>query len=359
MMGGVTMENYPLYQIIDENGEWVNKSYEKELNEEKVKEFYYHMLRIRTYDQKGVALQRQGRIGTYVPFPGHEGAQVGSALALSENDWMFPTYRDHGASLTFGADLDRMLLHWNGRIEGCLPSREKRIMPASIPIATHLPHATGAAIAEVYKGTDNAAIAYFGDGATSEGDFHEGLNIASVFKAPVVFFNQNNGYAISLPIEKQMNSETIAQKAVAYGIPGVRVDGMDVFAVHYAVKEALERARKGEGPTLIEAVVIRFGAHTTADDPSKYRDQEEINRQKEAKDPLLRLKKHMQFRGFWSEEWVESIQSDIRTEIESAVVKMESAPTANTDDMFDHVFNEPTWTISRQKEQLGLIGGNR
>ncbi|MGG4180861.1 pyruvate dehydrogenase (acetyl-transferring) E1 component subunit alpha [Virgibacillus pantothenticus] len=351
-------EKYPLLQIIDQEGKWLDESNEEGLLEEKVKQFYYHMLRIRTYDQKGVALQRQGRIGTYVPFAGQEAAQVGSALALGNEDWMFPTYRDHGASLTFGADLDRMLLHWNGRIEGCLPSREKKIMPASIPIATHLPHATGAAMAEGYKGTRNAAIAYFGDGATSEGDFHEGINIASVFKAPVVFFNQNNGYAISLPVEKQMNSETIAQKAEAYGIPGVRVDGMDVFAVYFAVSEALERSRSGKGPTLIEAVTMRFGAHTTADDPSKYRDQAEVNRIRDQVDPLLRLEKHMKHRGIWEMAWRDSIETAILDELEAAIKRMETYEQPAVSDMFDHVFAEPTWTIEKQKQRILSTGGS-
>lgn len=254
--------------------------------------------------------------------------------------------------MTFGADLDRMLLHWNGRVEGCVPSKEKNIFPAVIPIATQLPHATGAAMAETYKGTKNASIAYFGDGATSEGDFHEGLNIASVFKAPVVFFNQNNGYAISLPIEKQMNSETIAQKAEAYGIPGVRVDGMDVFAVHLAVKEALKRARLGKGPTLIEAVTWRFGAHTTADDPTKYRDQKKTEDMRDELDPILRLERFMKNNEMWNAEWVRKIEKEIEVELEDAILKMEAYEKPNNSDMFDYVFEEPTWTIAEQKEML-------
>ncbi|EQB37162.1 hypothetical protein M948_09785 [Virgibacillus sp. CM-4] len=350
-------EKYPLFQVMGKDGKWQDQTYEKELNEAKVKSLYYHMLRIRTYDQKGVALQRQGRIGTYVPFAGQEAAQVGSALALGEEDWMFPTYRDHGASLAFGADLDMMLLHWNGRIEGCLPSRKKHIMPASIPIATHLPHATGAAMAETYKGSKNATIAYFGDGATSEGDFHEGLNIASVFKAPVVFFNQNNGYAISLPVEKQMNSETIAQKAEAYGIPGIRVDGMDVLAVYIAVQQALDKAKRGEGPTLIEAVTMRFGAHTTADDPSKYRNQDEINQKSEVVDPLIRIEKHMKGRHIWDSAWQSSLSEEIGEELDNAISRMENYQKPVVSDMFDYVFEKPTWTIAKQRQQIISRGG--
>lgn len=350
-------EKYPLMTVVDETGQLVSEHYQSEVREEQVKTFYYNMLRLRTYDKKGKALQRQGRIGTYVPFEGQEASQVGSALALNDEDWMFPTYRDHGATLTFGADLDRLLLHWNGRVEGCVPSLTKKIFPAAIPIATQLPHATGAAMAEVYKGTNNCSIVYFGDGATSEGDFHEGMNIASVFKAPVVFFNQNNGYAISVPIEKQMNSETIAQKAVSYGIPGIRVDGMDVFAVYLAVKEALDRARRGEGPTLIEAVTIRFGPHTTADDPTKYRNQEKINEKRERLDPLSRVERLMKNLKIWDKDWIKNIEDEIEIELNNAIDRMEAFEKPNPADMFDYVFEEPTWTIAEQKEALlGRIG---
>lgn len=349
-------ERYPLMTVVDETGKLVSKHYLSEVKEEQVKMFYYNMLRLRTYDKKGKALQRQGRIGTYVPFEGQEASQVGSALALDEKDWMFPTYRDHGATLTFGADMDRLLLHWNGRVEGCVPSLTKKIFPAAIPIATQLPHATGAAMAEVYKGTNNCSIVYFGDGATSEGDFHEGINIASVFKAPVVFFNQNNGYAISVPIDKQMNSETIAQKSESYGIPGIRVDGMDVFAVYLAVKEALDRARRGEGPTLIEAVTMRFGPHTTADDPTKYRDQEKIDEERDRLDPLLRVERLMKNLNMWDEEWVEKIEKEIDTELNEAIDRMEAYEKPNPAHMFDYVFEEPTWTIAEQKE--ALLGRN-
>lgn len=345
-------EKYPLMQIVDSSGNLVSGQYESQLSEEKIKNFFYHMTRLRTYDRRGKALQRQGRIGTYVPFEGQEAAQVGSALALDDNDWMFPTYRDHGAALAFGGDLDRLLLYWNGRVEGALPSQTKRILPAAVPIATQLPHATGAAMAEQYKGSNQAAIAYFGDGATSEGDFHEGINIASVFKAPVVFFNQNNGYAISVPIEKQMNSETIAQKAVAYGIPGIRVDGMDVFAVHLAVQEALERARRGEGPTLIEAVVCRFGPHTTADDPTKYRDQEKVEKMREEIDPIVRLERLMKNKNIWDENWVSQMQHEVEVEVNDAVERMENHEKPDPSVMFDYVFEDPTWSIQEQKEDL-------
>ncbi|GAA0344463.1 pyruvate dehydrogenase (acetyl-transferring) E1 component subunit alpha [Bacillus carboniphilus] len=344
-------DQFPLIQYVDTQGNLNDESYGKLITKELVQTFYKHLTRVRTFDRKAISLQRQGRLGTYAPFEGQEAAQVGSALSLEENDWLFPTYRDHAASLTFGHNMPRVFLYWNGRVEGCVAPEGKHIFPPAVPIATQIPHATGAALAEKRKGTKNAAIVYFGDGATSEGDFHEGLNFASVFKAPVVLFNQNNSYAISVPIERQMNSETIAQKSVAYGIPGVRVDGNDIFAVYFETKKAFERARNGDGPTLIEAVTWRFGAHTTADDPTKYRNQEESNQKREEIDPILRLERYMKNHDLWDEEWVNQVKEEMAQEIEDAVKEMEAFPKPDVNDLFDHVFEKATWTIQDQKEQ--------
>ncbi|WP_335869607.1 pyruvate dehydrogenase (acetyl-transferring) E1 component subunit alpha [Bacillus sp. 2205SS5-2] len=347
------MENqFPLKNILDENGKIIDQSFEGKISKDLTYSFYEHCLRIRLFDKKAVSLQRQGRIGTYAPFEGQEASQVGSALALHEGDWLFPSYRDHGAAMTFGHSLRNILLFWNGRNEGCVPPEGKKIFPPGIPIATQLPHAVGAAYAEKLKGTSHAAIAYFGDGATSEGDFHEGLNVASVLHAPVVFFNQNNQYAISVPIEKQMKTKTIAQKALAYDIQGVRVDGNDVFAVYFETLRALDRARNGEGPSLIEAVTWRYGAHTTADDPTKYRNQDESMDRRKKKDPILRLEKFMKVQGWFDELWVDSVKERATSEIEQAVKEMEEYPSADPSLIFDYVFSEPTWTITEQKDKL-------
>lgn len=349
---------FPMLQVMDPNGQIVADEYKEKITKDLAKAFYKQLVRIRLFDRKAVSLQRQGRIGTYAPFEGQEASQVGSALALDPSDWMFPTYRDHGAAFVFGHTLRNILLFWNGRNEGCIPPPGKKIFPPGIPIATQIPHAAGAALAEKKKGTKQAAIAYFGDGATSEGDFHEGLNFASVFKAPVVFFNQNNHYAISVPIDKQMNSRTIAQKALAYDIPGVRIDGNDVFIVYFETLKALERARNGEGPTLIEAVTWRYGAHTTADDPSKYRCQTESRNRRTETDPILRLEKWLKNEGLYDENWVREVEEAATQEIENAVAEMEAFPPANPADIFDHVFAEPTWQITQQKEEYErFIGG--
>ncbi|MFC7786194.1 MULTISPECIES: pyruvate dehydrogenase (acetyl-transferring) E1 component subunit alpha [unclassified Rossellomorea] len=346
------IEEFKLVQVIDQQGELLQWEYEKDISEDLARTFYRHLIRIRTFDRKAVSLQRQGRIGTYAPYEGQEASQVGSALALKDKDWLFPSYRDHGATMTFGHSLLHILLFWKGRNEGCVPPEGKNIFTPGIPIATQLPHAVGAAYAEKRKGTRNAAIVYFGDGATSEGDFHEGLNLASVWEAPVVFFNQNNHYAISVPMHKQMKTKTIAQKALAYDIPSVRIDGNDIFAVYFETLKALERARNGDGPTLIESVTWRYGAHTTADDPTKYRDQLESESRRRENDPVDRLTRFMKHKGWIDEEWMTSVQKECAKEVDLAVEELEAYPAADPSVIFDYVFATPTWTIQEQKEKL-------
>lgn len=351
---------FPIQTIVDGEGKLVDSSYEKELNEELVKSLYKKMVKARVFDRKAVNMQRQGRIGTYVPFEGQEAAQIGSASALEDGDWMFPTYRDHGATMTYGQSLENILLYWKGRYEGGIPPEGKNIFPAAVPIASQLLHATGAAWAEKKKGTDRCSIVYFGDGATSEGDFHEGLNFASVFEVPVVFFNQNNGFAISVPMKRQMKAKTIAQKSLGYDIEGVRIDGNDVFAVYFEAKKAVERARQGKGPTLIEAVTWRYGAHTTSDDPNKYRDNENENHERrEKKDPLTRVEYYMKTRNFADDAWIKQVSDEASEEVNAAVEAMENADEANVNDLFDHVFKEPTWPIEKQKkDHLAFKGGD-
>lgn len=341
-------------KIINEKGHLLNESFNEQIEEGLVKELYFQMLRIRTFDRKAINLQRQGRLGTYAPFEGQEASQVGSALALKEEDWVFPTYRDHGATLTFGKSMAKTFLYWNGRLEGCVSPKTRNIFPPAVPIATQLPHAAGAAWAEKRKGTQNIAIAYFGDGATSEGDFHEGLNFASVFKVPAIFFNQNNGFAISVPTEKQMNSETIAQKAMAYGMPGVRVDGNDCLAVYFETQKAIEYARAGHGPTLIEAVTWRKGAHTTADDPSKYRN---ASQGENIVDPLYRFELFMKNYDYWNEEWIQATKEEISNEIDAAIEEMENLPPPNVEDVFNHVFAEmPDQLVEQKDAYLAYLG---
>lgn len=352
----VKIEDYfPLIQYVEPSGQ-LKEEYSHLYDAHFLKKAYSAMVRARSFDRKAINLQRQGRIGTYAPFEGQEAAQIGSALALAESDWLFPSYRDHGSTMTFGQSLVQILLYWAGRIEGCIPPPDKHIFPPSVPIATQIPHAVGTAWAEQLKGEQGASIVYFGDGATSEGDFHEGLNFASVFQLPVLFFCQNNGYAISVPLSRQMNSKTIAQKALAYDMPGVRVDGNDVLAVYQVTKDALTRARNGEGPTLIEAVTWRYGAHTTADDPTKYRDQH-ASEAKRSFDPIARIEKLLREAGDWEDAWAIDISKEMEDEIEQAVRDMENMPPAEPTYMFEHVFAEPTWNLVEQRKYFESKGG--
>ncbi|WP_077324492.1 pyruvate dehydrogenase (acetyl-transferring) E1 component subunit alpha [Virgibacillus siamensis] len=341
------VSDYPIKRIMDDEGKLVDEAYGSKLDSALVEKLFYHMSRIRTFDQKAISLQRQGRIGTYPPFGGQEAAQVGSALAMGDGDWIFPTYRDHGATLTYGVDMTRMFLYWNGRTEGCVPPAGKNIFPPAVPIASQIPHAVGASWAEKRKKTDRVAIAYFGDGATSQGDFHEGLNFASVFQTPTVFFNQNNGYAISVPFEKQTNSKTVAQKAAGFDMRSVRIDGNDCFAVYLETKKAVELARSGKGPTLIEAVTWRVGAHTTADDPSKYRPADKGS---DIADPLSRIEQYMKTYGIWDEKKVSELKASLKNEVDQAIEAMEAYPQAKAEDMFDHIFAELPKQLLEQKE---------
>ncbi|TVX93381.1 pyruvate dehydrogenase (acetyl-transferring) E1 component subunit alpha [Paenibacillus agilis] len=343
------MEQQRLFQILELDGTLRDDS--MVINEKLAIEMYKLLVLNRVFDRKLVNMQRKGQIGTYAPFEGQEASQVGSALALSKQDWMFPTYRDHAAMLTFGYEMVKIIWYWMGRIEGCIPPDNRNIMPPYVPIATQIPQAAGAAWASKYKNETACSIAYFGDGATSEGDFHEGLNMASVFKAPVVFFCQNNGYAISVPLSRQTSSETIAQKAIAYNMENVRVDGNDVFAVYVATKNALEAARSGKGPTLIEAVTYRYGAHTTADDPSRYRSIEESESWR-PRDPILRLEAYLFKQGMLDKD----IQTRIVGEAERLVNDgIKFALTISKPDptiMFQNVLANKPWNIQEQESNF-------
>ena len=316
---------------------------------ELVENLYRNQVLARTLDEKAVKLNRQGRLGTYAPLAGHEAIQVGAAAALDERDWCLPTYRDHAMYLMRGFGVEDVLEHLNGRgnyvdrVEG-----DVRTLPPTIPIATQLPHAAGIGMAANYSGDDVAALVSFGDGATSEGDFHEGMNFAGVFDAPVVFLCQNNQYAISVPVERQTASPTIAQKAQAYGFDGIRVDGTDVLAVHDAVTEALGSAKAGEGPTLIEAVTYRRGAHTTTDEPARYRDDEELDGWR---DPVEATHEYLVANHGWSEADEAEVREWATEQIASAIEAVESTPDPDPESMFSHVYAREHARLSRQRMQ--------
>ncbi|PRO64526.1 pyruvate dehydrogenase (acetyl-transferring) E1 component subunit alpha [Alkalicoccus urumqiensis] len=347
------MQTYDTLQVLSPEGKVLAEE-ASQLTAEMKRTLFEKMLSCREFDEKAMKLQRQGRIGTYASYKGQEASQVGSAMALEPMDWLFPTYRDHGAGWTHGQDWSRILLYWMGHPDGSITPDGLRIMPQAVPIATQLLHAVGTGWADKLDGKRHASIAYFGDGATSEGDFHEALNFAGVFQTPTVFFCQNNGYAISVPFSKQSASETIAQRAQAYDIKGVRIDGNDIFAVYLTVKEAVERARNGGGPTLIEAVTTRYGSHTTADDAKKYRDQEAVQASwAEKADPVERLRRHLLQEGLLTEEAEADMTEAVRKKVDEALETAESYPKPTRESMFEHVYESASWMAEEQREQRG------
>src|SRR5437899_5370270 len=312
-----------------------------------LKRLYRAMLLGRRLDERMVRLQRQGRIGTFAPIKGQEASQLGSVAAIRPSDWMVPSFRETASMIWRGWPIEKLLLYFAGYLEGGQPAPDQRDLPITIPVSTQLPHAVGLAYAAQYREADVVVMAYFGDGATSEGDFHEALNFAGVWHVPVVFVCQNNQWAISVPLKKQTNSRTIAQKALAYGFPSIQVDGNDVLAVYAASLEAVERARAGQGPTLIECVTYRLGVHTTADDPTKYRTDEEVKFW-EQKDPLTRFRAYLEKKKLLEA----SLEDQVDEEIARAVERFEAMPPADPLAMFDHAYAELPAHLAAQRAEL-------
>lgn len=322
------------------------------LTPDQLKEVYRHMVYLRTFDQRCLNLQRQGRMGTFAPFSGQEACQVGSAYLLRpDKDWIFPTYRDHGAMNVMGVPSVSLLRYFMGDEMGSRAPENVNAFPISIPIATQMVHAVGAAWASKIKKEDAVTVGYAGDGGTSPGDFHEALNFASVFNTGTIIFIQNNKYAISTPNSRQFKAKTIAQRALAYDIPGVRVDGQDVLAVLTVFKEAIDRAKSGGGPTLVEALTFRYGPHTTSDDPKRYRTQAEVE-EWQAKDPIERLRKYLVAKGIWSDADDEALWNWAKDQVAAAVTEAEAMPRPGVDELFDYLYAEPTPQLVQQKEYL-------
>ena len=341
-------------RVLDADGEVVGDP--PDLSEDRLRAMYRDMRLVRRFDERAVSLQRQGRLGTYAPVAGQEAASVASTHALADDDWVVYQYREHGAVAV--RDLTpAYLTYWMGHEAGNADLVEKRIAPLNISIASQVPHAVGMAWASKLKGDDNVVVCHFGDGATSEGDFHEGANFAGVFDVPAVLFCNNNQWAISHPRERQTASDTIARKADAYGFEGVRVDGMDPLAVYVVTERAVEKAR-GEGdadhrPTLVEAEMYRFGAHTTADDPSAYRDEADLERWKE-RDPLPRFERYLRDRGLLDDAAVEAVGDEVEETLADLVATAE-AYDPDPRDLFDFAYADPPPEVSDQRAGFAAL----
>jgi len=318
---------------------------------------YQTMVLARGTDERCLSLQRQGRIGFYAPLMGQEAAQVGASHAITAEDWVFPAYRELAVALARGVPLralfDQLLGNADDQIKGRqMPNhfgfRSANFVVASSPIGTQITQAVGAAMAAQRRKDPIVTIAFFGDGATSSNDFHAGLNFAGVFRAPTIFFCQNNQWAISLPRERQTRSATLAEKAGAYGIPGVVVDGNDLDAVFGAVRAARARAISGEGPTMIEAEVYRFGPHSTSDDPKRYRSDHEVAAAKE-RDPIARLKARLLDQGLWSEESDRALWDEVRHRVMETFEAAEKVSPMDPRTIFDDVFARLTLRLEEER----------
>jgi len=337
--------------VLDEHGT-LDTPLEPQIDDTELIELYSAMLLGRRFDERMLDLQRQGRIGTFPPIKGQEAAQIGSIFQLKPTDWFVPAFRETAAEIWRGRSLESVLLYYNGYNEGTIIPHDQRDLPMAVPVGSQILHATGLGYAARYRGTGEIVMTYFGDGATSEGDFHEGLNCAAVYQAPVVFICQNNQWAISIPLKQQTRSQTIAQKALAYGMPGIQVDGNDVLAVYVATKEAAERARNGGGPTFIECVTYRVMMHTTADDPSRYRTDDEVELWRK-KDPLTRFSIYLQQKGLLDETRRQEIETGVLAKIQRAVDAAEEQmkTLGQPLDMFNHLYGELPPSLQRQKEE--------
>lgn len=334
-------------QVMDQEGKIVRPDLMPDIDQATLMDMYQTMVLSRVTDIKILQFQRQGRMLTYAPNLGQEAAQVGSIAATRHTDWMASAFRELGAWLYRSAPLESIMLYWYGNEFGMKMPEDVKILPVSVPIASQLQHATGLAYASMLRKEDDIAIAYVGDGGTSQGDFHEALNFAAVMNTPNVFIIQNNQYAISVPRAAQTKSHNLAVKAVGYGMPGILVDGNDIFAMYAATLEAADRARRGHGPTLIEAYTYRMGAHTTADDPTKYRSDDEV-KSWEPKDPIKRFKNYLIGLGLWDEDRDTALKEQYEVYVRKAFESVEKLPPVSLDEVFDYVYAKRTPEMEEQ-----------
>lgn len=336
--------------ILDPSAKIVSPDLEPDLSKEKLLGMYKTMSLGRIADVKAVQYQRQGRMLTYAPNRGQEAAQVGAAAALDKMDWFAPSFREMNALLYLGVTLEQIFLYWYGNEWGNHFDKGVRVLPIDVIIGSQVNHAAGIAYASKILKKNEVAIATIGDGGTSHGEFYEGMNYAATFDVPLVVVIQNNQYAISTPRSKASKAQTLAQKAIAFGIPGIQVDGNDILAMYVATKKAVDYARSGKGPVLIEACTYRLGAHTTADDPTIYRSNEEVQ-EWEAKEPMIRFKKYLINKGYWSEEEDKLLEIENIKTVGSIFKKVEVSGPSKLEDIFKYTYKEMTPQLTEQYEE--------
>ncbi|WP_238538307.1 pyruvate dehydrogenase (acetyl-transferring) E1 component subunit alpha [Virgibacillus halodenitrificans] len=340
-----------MFQILNENGEIINKDDMPDLSDEDLKELMRRMVYTRILDQRSIALNRQGRLGFYAPTAGQEASQLGSQFALEKEDFILPGYRDVPQLIWHGLPLYQAFLFSRGHFHGNQMPEGVNALSPQIIIGAQYVQTAGVALGMKKRGKKSVAVTYTGDGGTSQGDFYEGINFAGAYKAPALFFVQNNYFAISVPVEKQTNAKTLAQKAVAAGIEGVQVDGMDVLAVYAATKHARERAINGEGPMLIETLTYRYGPHTMAgDDPTRYR-TEDLDSEWEKKDPLVRFRTFLESKDLWSEEEENKVIEQAKDDIKKAIKKADEYPKQKVTDFIGNMFEELPVNLQEQMEE--------
>lgn len=337
-------------QILDKDGKVVNKELEPNLSNKQLLDIYRLMVLGRTADIKAVQFQRQGRMLTFAPNRGQEATQIGAMMAVKKTDWLVPSFREFNAMLTHGVTLEQAFLYWYGNERGSRFNDDVNVLPVNVTIGAQINHAAGVAYATKLQKKKDVVVTFIGDGGTSHGEFHEGINFAGVFDLPVIIIIQNNQWAISTPRAKATKSKTLAQKAIAYGIPGIQVDGNDPLAMYVAVTEASNRARKGEGPTLIEAITYRLGSHTTSDDPTIYRKDEEVA-EWEAKDPIIRFKQYLISKNIWTEAKDKKLLEEVNTQVLDTFKTVE-ASTISLEEIFDYMYENRTPQLEEQYQEL-------
>ncbi len=338
-----------MLRIIDNDGKVVNQDLMPDLDDETIVKAYKEMLFERVADEMAVSYQRQGRMYTFPPNQGQEAIHIAAGMNMQEEDWLVPAFRELGVMLARGVTMKEIFLYYNGNEQGSNFANAKKVLPIAISIGTQFQHAAGIGYSIKYQKKDEVVFPFIGDGGTSTGDFSEALNFATVWEAPVVFTVQNNQYAISVPVHKQTKSINLAVKSVAYGMKGIKVDGNDFFAMYLAYKEAAQHARSGKGPVLIEALTYRRGAHTTSDDPTKYRTKEEEEKWG-LTDPLLRLKRYMDDKGIWKED-EEKLIAEYKKQVDKQFLEAENFGPYPLNEVFDFMYTDMPEDLKRQKAE--------